>query len=1001
MRRLCGTLLLVLLCAISPARALDSELALSQLKHSSWTTEVGAPARISALAQDRDGFIWIGGGDGLYRFDGVIFEKIPTPDTEAIQRSVTALLVAHDGTIWIGYTDGHLETYRNGIVRNVSTPLIFAYVMRLVQTSDGTIWAALGGLKTPMVRFAKGKWHALDSSWGFPSHQAIDAKATRDGSLFVTTSHEVVVLRRSSRRFEHVADVTGSTAVSEDHRNRIWVSDNHGSRIIGFVDQAHRADVPTPHARRGFRSLFDKDDNLWGVNSAGIFRVRSLGAPTLRPSKPQVEQFLASEGLTSNTTRAILEDREGNIWVGTTRGLDVFRNASVVVEPDLMNVPRYGIILLGAADGSVFAGTADGVYRIKPGGKPEPLLRRVSESRAICEGPTGTVWILLEDRFFELRSGTIISHPFPLGEIDVQNCVVDHRNKLWVNGQSAGLFRWDAGEWTHFSIRGAPVGSGADRASFLINDNNRKLVMFLGSDELVRSDDEARVQDVVFHEPSLVSTIYQGRNGLYFGGLFGLGRVRGKNVQILSASRTNWLRDISNMIETPDGQIWLTTKGGIIVVDTARLERAFSDSSSPLKPIVLNFADGLPDVFSSNANSIGAARGGDGRLWFGTTAGAVWVDPKRLQNDSKPPTMAIRALASDQSRYLDAKQLSLPAGVSKVTIDYSGFSISSPERLRFRYRLDGVDDSWIEAGSRREAFYTNLSTGAYVFHVIAASADGPWSTSDATVSFTIAPTFVQSIWFKILIALAFASLAWLAYAVRIRRTTTLLQSRFDVRIAERERIARELHDTLLQGCQGLLLGFQSIANRFPIGHETRTAMEDALGRADAVLAEGRARVRELRGSGTSGNLTRCLVDAASNIIGTDAPRFDLTIEGTARALNTLVDQEVLRVFEEAVRNVVKHAHANTLDTTLTYGRRSLRLSIRDDGLGMEQGKLAGGDKSSHFGLVGMRERAERIGGQLEITSRERVGTEVVLIVPASAAYDARRGRPSDLAIGDA
>jgi signal transduction histidine kinase len=324
-----------------------------------------------------------------------------------------------------------------------------------------------------------------------------------------------------------------------------------------------------------------------------------------------------------------------------------------------------------------------------------------------------------------------------------------------------------------------------------------------------------------------------------------------------------------------------------------------------------------------------------------------------------------------------------------VAIEYSGLDLSLPKRVHFRYRLDGFDRDWIDAGSRREAFYTNLPPGTYKFHVTAASGAGIWNTTDAAVAFAVAPTFLESIWFKILAGLVLAGLAWLAYTLRIRQETARLRSRFEVRSAERERIAREIHDTLLQGCHGLMMRLQSIAYRIPPGDTLRKDIEDALDRADAVLADGRTRVQELRISTATGDFAQSLTETASNIIGGDAPRFLLTVEGEPRALNALVGEEVLRIFEEAVRNVLKHANAKSIEAHLVYGRRAFGLSLRDDGTGIAKSTVAAGGGSGHFGLVGMRERADRIGGHLRVTGHEAGGTEVMLLAPAKIAYKRR------------
>jgi signal transduction histidine kinase len=304
----------------------------------------------------------------------------------------------------------------------------------------------------------------------------------------------------------------------------------------------------------------------------------------------------------------------------------------------------------------------------------------------------------------------------------------------------------------------------------------------------------------------------------------------------------------------------------------------------------------------------------------------------------------------------------------------------------FRYRLEGVDQDWIDPGERRQAFYTRLAPGTYRFRVIASNDAGVWNETGARLTFSIAPTFLQSIWFKLLLALALVALAWGAYALRLRQETARLQGRYEARIAERERIARELHDTLLQGFQGLMLRFQAVANLLPTGGEARNALDTALDRGDAVLIEGRAGVRDLRSDRIEADLAQAVIKAAKRAIPEQSPRFELTVEGAPRALNPAVSEEVLSIAEEALRNVGRHARAQSVSAFLIYERRGLRLTVRDDGVGMDDTHLSGSAGADHFGLIGMRERANRIGARLTISSRSESGTDVALFVPASVAY---------------
>jgi signal transduction histidine kinase/ligand-binding sensor domain-containing protein len=986
----CGALLAVLLLASSPALALDAPLSIFQLKHTRWTADEGAPSAVLALAQDRDGFLWVGGADGVYRFDGVTFEKIASPEADAEGWRVSALLASTDGTIWIGYNGGHLAMYRNGVWREVPMPADGAFVMNLLQTRDGAIWSVLGRRRDPVLRYAGKRWEQISTGWGSEPGFLIDARVAHDGSLWVTTLSELWVLHPRSRDFEAITAVTGHAAISEDPLGAIWISDDRGSRPVfpAARQSTQTAAYPTPGSRRNLRALFDRNGDLWGTNPSGVFRVggaENPGGHVPADATRRVEQYSAAAGLTSNKTYPIIEDREGDIWVGSSRGLDMFRAAPVVAEPSLTSLPMFGLFLFGASNGDVYVGTADAVYRISPGGNPEPLIEHLSETSAICEGSKGTIWIFLKDRFLELRGGVPIAHPLPpIGENEIQNCSVDDHDVLWANAQSLGLFRWESGGWIRQGVK-----NSTSTADLLTTDRDGHLMLFLRSGDLVRVDQALRPSKTLFTMRAPDNSLYQGVHDFYVGGIFGLARMH-KGVQVLWAKRFSWLRDVSAMVETPLGQTWMATRAGIVEVDTAALERAFADPGFQPHPTILSMTDGLPGLIPrANERTGGVALGGDGRVWISTGEGAVWIDPRRLVRNPLPPPVVIRALVATGVRYQGLARLSLPAGTSNVAIEYSGLNLSIPERVGFRYKLDGVDNDWIDAGKRRQAFYTQLGPGTYRFRVIASNDGGPWNRTAATVTFAIAPTFVQSVCFKILVALVLACLIWLGYVLRVRQVTARLQSRFDIRIAERERIARELHDTLLQGCQGLLLQFQSVANRIPAGGELRTVIDGALNRADAVLAEGRARVRELRSIPSTADLTQSLSEAASVIISGATPCFHLTVVGEQRVLNVLVGDEVLRIFEEAVQNVVTHAKAKNIDALLAYGRRSLRLSVRDDGAGMAKSNVSNGDGIGHFGIVGMRERAERISGRLEIASREGEGTEVAVLVPAHIAYKRR------------
>jgi len=320
-----------------------------------------------------------------------------------------------------------------------------------------------------------------------------------------------------------------------------------------------------------------------------------------------------------------------------------------------------------------------------------------------------------------------------------------------------------------------------------------------------------------------------------------------------------------------------------------------------------------------------------------------------------------------------------------VRIEYTALSLSIPERVRFRYRLEGVDKNWQDAGTRRTAFYTKLPPGNFHFHVMACNNDGVWNQTGAVAAIVVPPAFFQTAWFQGLCACFALGVLWAIYLLRLRQISRQMHARHEERLAERTRIARELHDTLLQSFQGLMLRFQAVYELLSPG-TAKEELEQALDRADEAIAEGRNAVQELRSTATSGNdLAKAIRGAADELVGEGAPTFRLDVEGVERELDPILRDEVYRIACEALRNAFNHARAQQIEAEITYGERLLRLRIRDDGDGIPSDILEGG-RPGHYGLGGMRERARRTGCRLDIWSSAGRGTEIDLSVPSSIAY---------------
>lgn len=974
------------LLGLSPAAALDPARSIAQYKHTIWTVDNGVPPVLVAMDQDRAGYLWLGGQRGLYRFDGISFESM-LPERPRPSTAVSGVVGARDGSVWVGFSRGPLARYSNGVLRDVRMPGGGGYVVGMLEASDGAIWIRLGRQDESVLRFWQGRWTTFGEAQGIPRGWITSMIATRDGRIWLTLDKSLLVLPKGGARFQPVsAAPSGNAALSQDPAGRVWLSDEKGSRPV--TDSGAEVTYPTLVPKLGTYAFFDRDGNLWGKSPAGVYRVAaaSRAAQTdARSTAAAVENFGTKQGATSDSINAIMEDREGNIWLATNVGLERLRATSVAIEPQLTDRALYGDKVLAASDGIVYVGEADAVYRVLPGGRPQILMRHGENTEAICEGPDRTIWIVTHERIVKYRGGhfTVMERP-KVTESWVADCAVDRSNRIWLAASGAGLYRQLPSGWQRLMIPARP-GMGAVRS--ILAERNGTLLSVVEPNRVKVLDPSVR-RDVTFTPPdpshSAIKTLYPTPAGILLGGRFGLARWLGDRAQLVSADRAPALRSVSGIVQTPEGDTWTIGVAGIARTSTSELDKAFADPHRPLRTTSFDVRDGFPGSFNPEGVR-DAVRGGDGRLWFATYEGTVMVDPARLPRNTLPPPVAISALKTQARLYRDPGSIRLPEGTSDVEIDFVALSLSIPERVQVRYRLDGVDKGWVDPGMRRQAFYTNLPPGKHVFRVVAANNDGVWNRTGAALSIEIPPTFLQSKWFIALCIVALGALLWCSYQLRIRQLRRKLRDTLEQRLAERERIARDLHDTLLQGFQGLILQFQSVANAIPSDQRAHHLIEQALGNADEVLNDGRASVLQLRAARV-GDLAQGFSELAERLRRDFPAQFDLVVEGTARALHPVVQDEASRIGDEALINAFRHAKAERIEMVISYTATVFSLGIRDDGSGIAKEFIELGGRQGHFGLTGMRERAAQIDADLSISSLPGSGTEITLTVPGRVAF---------------
>jgi len=985
---------IVALCCTGTATADAPGQGISRYLHATWTSKDGVPAMVQALAQGPDGYIWVGTGNGLYRFDGVTFEYVPpAADHPRGAIPVSAVLVTRAGELWAAYAGaGGVEVYRGGrMVRTGMTDAAGEFT-ELREDHDGAIWAVGGRTHKALKRYRGGRWETIGEAYGVPDKEYVSSLATaRDGSVWIATDKQLYIWRRGAKRFEPTGVQLGFGGhLTLDPKGNMWLADEHGTRMLpdyAAGARTPRSSVLYPFSGRVRRTaiLFDRDGNLWGSSfTSGIFEVDRAADRYDQPGA--VSSYRTGNGLTSNQAVSFLQDREGNIWVGTELGLDQFRPANLFRIGTPPESAAEGYLLAADSSGTVWLASGPSLYRALPGREPVLFSSGYTEIQALCRGGNGSVWLSTPEKMVRLRGDKVVETLGLPGAGATFGCAEDRLGRLWVARFQHGVLVRRGNGWHEPRL---PVDG---RPQDIVIDGDGNPVIILDRKGLVRvTGSIARGWTNEQIGVSGLTGVYGSREGLLVAGGDGLARWRNGRFERLSIAHHPWLRGVRGVVQAATGETWMVNNTGLLRLRTADLDRAFGQPTAPLRHDLFDEQDGLSSR-TQRADGLQIDAGGDGRLWFLTRQSVMRIDPAHLVRNAAVPPVAIRALTVDGQRFVDPQRITLPAGKTNLSIDYTGLSFSVPSRVHFRYMLEGFDKGWIDPGTRRQAFYTNLDPGTYRFRVMASNNDGLWNPRPAVLELTIPPTFLQSPWFVLLCAAAIAALFLLLYQVKIRAMAAQMRGRMRERLAERERIARELHDTLLQGVQALVLRFQLVADDIPPENPARRTLEEALDRADDVLAEGRDRVRDLRMIGGADDIEHMILEIARKQVFSPATQINVASEGEARPLDPLVWDEVARIANEALFNIWRHAQAKQILIRIAFRPESFSVRFRDDGVGIAEDILRDGRRDGHFGLPGMQERAGKIQARLVVQRPPGGGTEVALIVPATIAYSNTRRR---------
>jgi len=957
----------------------------------SWTARDGAPTNIAGITQTPDGWLWIGSPSGLFRFDGVRFERMEGA-LAPLSSNVACLGMLADGTLWLAYKYGGVSLMKDGRMRHYHAGegnLPRGAILAAVQDKDGHLWlGGNGGLRTLAE---DGSWRRPEAGFGAPP--VVTALLVgRDGTLWVRAKGGAYALVRGGTRLERKVALPGDGNLAERPDGSIWTSDSvaPGLHLIAGTTDVDSGEWFGPGRVSAF--LFDHAGNLWQPAYEGATRSRA-GASAGVDAKQRTD---AAHGLSGMHGLAGFEDRERNIWIGTENGLDRFRDYKL--QP-LMLPPHAAAArpLASARGGGMWI---DGAFLARPGAALRqfaPPTPGAAFTSALQEGPDGTLWSGGIGRLWAFRDGVRTEVALPVLPAGVQGKIfaltADADGVLWASLGPMGLYALRNGQW---STRGVMPGLEQFAPTTVVAGDPG--VLWVGS----TNDQAALIAHGALRRFSradglavgAVQAVLPMAGGAWVGGENGLAHFDGKRFAGVTGRGGEPFAGITGLVFARDGTLWLNGAAGLAAIAPAELARVTRDPAYRVRFDRLDYRDGLLGSANPLMPMPSAIRSKDGTLWFSTLGATFAFDPATLPRNTLAPPVIVTALKAGGKTYAARDGLRLAPGTSALAVDFTALSLRAPERMGFRYRLEGVDRDWQEADGRRSVQYTNLAPGRYRFRVIASNDDGVWNARGATLAFEIAPSLTQTLWFRLLCITAVLLALWLLHRMRLRRVAHRLSMQMNTRVAERERIARELHDTLLQAIQGVVLKFDAALQG--LRPNERRPLEDALDSANRVLAEGRDRVAGLRGAGAGHEgLVRAIADCGTALARERGVGFDVVTEGEPVALDDGTADEVLAIVREAVWNALAHAEPGAVTVTLRQAPDALIVTVADDGRGMPADVARDGTRAGHWGVAGMRERAAKIGAQLALTSRAGAGTVWTLVVPCAHARARARERMVD------
>jgi signal transduction histidine kinase/ligand-binding sensor domain-containing protein len=949
---------------------------------------------VHAIAQTPDGYLWIGTDSGLVRFDGFAFRFIPVSSTAlASNGPVLGLITDADGNLWVLMQGAGVLRQRNGKLERVGSGFgrtVSQVTALLRETSGGVL---ISDLTVGMVRFRGEESEVLGPPSFLPgSTPVISLAETPDGKIWMGTLGAGLFYfaqGRATNVGSGLVDRKINCLLSINDRE-MWVGTDTG--LFRWNGTAlSRAGLPRSLAgAQVLTMLRDRDSNVWVGTTKGLLRINPGGASVAE------ERDLRGNG----GINALFEDREGNIWVGGARGLERMRDTAFVTYLPSAGLPSEsnGPVYVDEANRAWFAPAEGGLYLLEDG-RVEQIKSAWLDKDVVYSitGSAGEIWIGRRHgglTRLQYSHGTARAQSYTEANGLAQNSVyaVYHSSDgaVWAGTLSGGASRFKDGRFSTYT-----TASGlASNTVSAIQETRDGTIWFATSNGLSsHSNGQWRTYAAADGLPSEnVNCLLEDSSGmLWIGTSGGLASLSSGRVQV-PRNLPEWLRgQIFGIAEDKNGWFWIATSNHVL---RAQRDKLAAGTLGTTEVREYGPADGLRSTEGVKRNR-SVVSDPLGRIWFSLSRGLSVVGPSHLEDHSAPAIAHVEVISADGSPLNTGGLVHVPGSRKRITFAYTGLSLAVPERVRFSYFLEGFDRAWSEPVANREAVYTNLGAGPYRFRVIASNSEGIWNGSESTVQFQIDPVFWQTWWFRLLGVLVIALAVLTIVRLRVLRLTQQMNIRFEERLAERTRIAQELHDTLLQGFLSASMQLHVADDQLAADSPAKPLVNRVLTLMGRVIDEGRNAVRGLR-SPTRGldDLEEAFSGIQKEMAAHHEVGFRVIVEGASRPLRPAIHDEVYVIGREALMNAFRHSHGNDIEVELEYAASHLRVLVRDNGCGIDPHIVRSG-RDGHWGLSGMRERAERIGARFRVLSSASAGTEVEMSIPAHIAYElptsARRG----------